>query len=196
MSDSYDEVLNYWFSGKPLGKEQFNRWWRKAPEVDLMIRDRFAGLVDEVFHNLADEWAKVPKSCLAAILCLDQFPRNMYRGLSKSFEYDARALELVEQGLAAGHEKSLSELEKAFFILPLMHHENIHSQSKCIELYESFAAEAAEPFKNYLSSGAEFGRKHLTIIERFGRFPHRNEILRRESTVEEIEFLKQPGSSF
>ena len=192
----YDEVLNFWFSGELLGKEQMNRWWQKDKQVDEWIKKRFETLVDNIYQGLYKNWSQTPKGCLAAIICLDQFPRNMYRGDLKAFEYDALALSLVQKGLELEYELALNDLERTFFILPLMHHENTESQVLCLQLYEQLAQNAEDEVKSYLSRTVIFAKKHLEIIERFGRFPHRNKVLGRECTEEEIEFLTRPGSSF
>lgn len=193
---SYQNVLDYWFAGEPLGKEQMNRWWKKDPSVDEWIKSEFGGLVDRAYNGLYKSWSQSPEGTLAAIICLDQFPRNMYRGTPKSFEYDHLALKLAQEGFSKEYDELTFDLHKMFFLTPLMHHENSESQSLCVSQFEKLAEQAANPHKKYFEGSVGFAHQHLKIIENFGRFPHRNEILGRESTAEEIEFLKQPGSSF
>lgn len=192
----FQAVLDFWFEGEALGQVQMERWWKKTPEVDRLIRQRFASLVDELYQGLSQRWSESPKSCLAAIICLDQFSRNMYRETRQSFQYDALALELAEQGLQKGFDRSLSPLERAFFIMPLMHDESLTSQERCISLLSELVCETEGQLERYLEGSLDFARKHHDIIARFGRYPHRNNILGRESTPEELEFLKEPGSSF
>ena len=193
---SYRDVLNYWFAGEPLGKEQINRWWKKDPAVDEWIKKQFGGLVDEVFEGEYRRWCKTPEGYLAAIISLDQFPRNMYRGSPKSYQYDSLALQLVQEGLPGAYLQLSSDLYKAFYLLPLMHDEDIDSQLLCVQQYKMLASEARDDYKKYFQGAVSFAKRHLEIIEQFGRFPHRNDILGRISTVEEKEFLTQPGSSF
>ena len=193
---SYRDVLDYWFGGEPLGSAQMNRWWKKDPSVDKWIKSRFGRLVDEVYQGLHLPWSQEPEGLLAAIICLDQFPRNMYRGTPQSFGYDHLALTLAQNGLHGKYKQLKSDLHKAFFLLPLMHHEDCASQSLCVREYNRLANGASDKYREYLQGGAGFAVRHQEIIERFGRFPHRNEILGRTSTAEEIEFLTQPGSSF
>ena len=193
---SYRDVLDYWFADEPLGKEQMNRWWKKDPSVDEWIKSEFGGLVDQVYNGLCQSWGKSAEGMLAAIICLDQFPRNMYRETPKAFEYDHLALELTQEGLLKEYNDLTFELHKAFFLMPLMHHECSDSQSMCVKQFKKLAEHTSSPYREYFKGGAEFAVQHQVIIDRFGRFPHRNEILGRESSAEEIEFLKQPGSSF
>ena len=192
----YQTVLDYWFAGEPLGKDQMNRWWKKDSSVDEWIKSEFGGLVDQVYNGLYQSWSKSPEGMLAAIVCLDQFPRNMYRGTPKSFEYDHLALKLTQAGLPKEYDDLVFDLHKSFFLMPLMHHENQKSQFLCVKEFKKLAVQASKEYRNYFEGGARFALRHQEIIERFGRFPHRNEILGRVSTAEEIEFLKQPGSSF
>lgn len=193
---SYQNVLDYWFAGEPLGREQMNRWWKKNTLVDEWIKSEFGGLVDRVHSGLYRIWKASPEGLLAAIICLDQFPRNMYRGTSKSFEYDHLALALTQEGLRKEYDELTFDLHKAFFLMPLMHHENLESQFLCVERFKKLAAQATSPYRDYFKGSVEFAIRHQQIIRQFGRFPHRNTIIGRKSTPEEIEFLKMPHSSF
>ena len=193
---TYQNVLDYWFAGEPLGSEQMNRWWKKDPSVDEWIKIKFGGLVDEVFREKYRVWCETPEGYLAAIICLDQLPRNMYRGSRKSYQYDALALTLVQEGLSNVFPQLSSELHKAFFLLPLMHAEDKACQLLCLQQYKILAQEAIDAYRAYFQGAVGYAERHLDIIDRFGRFPHRNDILGRTSTAEEKEFLTQPGSSF
>ena len=190
------DVLEFWFSGEPLGEEQMRRWWKKNDSVDNEIRERFAGLVNDVHHSLADEWAVTAEGRLAAIICLDQFPRNMYRGDPRSFHYDERALALCREGLALEQYRVLQPLHQAFFVMPLMHSEQLPDQDECVCQFERLVGESSGAVQGYLSGSLDFAIKHRDIIVRFQRFPHRNAILGRTSSAEEQMFLTQPGSSF
>ena len=191
-----NDVLNFWFAGEPLGELQMNRWWKKNEAIDQDIRNQFRELVDEVHGGLADEWSKTPEGRLAAIICLDQFSRNMYRNDAKSFQYDKRALELSREGVVQEQHRKLEPLQQAFFIMPFMHSEQLQDQEECIRQFERLAAETSGVVMDYLKGSLEFAIKHRDIIARFQRFPHRNEVLGRDSTAEEKVFLTQPESSF
>ncbi|WP_062270928.1 DUF924 family protein [Endozoicomonas arenosclerae] len=193
---SFQEVLDFWFEGEPLGDVQMSRWWKKNEAQDRLIENEFGDLPDKVQSGMCDEWLESPEGRLAAIITLDQFPRNIYRGDSKSFYYDALALSLSGEGVKLGQFSQLPELMQAFFVMPFMHSESLEDQQQCIQLFEKILSGAKEHYKPYLAGSLEFAIKHRDIVARFGRFPHRNLVLGRESTGEELSFLEQPGSSF
>ena len=190
------QVLDFWFAGEPLGKEQMARWWQKNEKVDADIRARFSQLVDDIYHCMGDKWSETPEGRLAAIICLDQLPRNMYRNQPESFKYDDKALTLCKEGLDLQQHKSLPALWQSFFLMPLMHSENMDDQRCCLREFTALAAEADGQVKAYIENSMQFAQKHLDIIEQFGRYPHRNTILGRTSTEAEQSFLMQAGSSF
>ncbi len=197
MSDiKYSEVLEFWFSGAQLGKEQMDRWWKKNREVDEIILNRYSRLVVDVASGLHKDWAQTPKGRLAAILCMDQFPRNMYRDSGDAFQYDSLARDLVLKGLETGQDLSLGTLEKSFFIMPLMHDENLENQKKCVDYFSMLVSESSGAIKTYMANSHQFAIRHERIIRKFGRFPHRNNLLSRDSTESERLFLLEPGSSF
>lgn len=176
-----DDVLRFWFV--ELKSEQ---WFKKDDAVDEAIAGRFAGthaLVDasEVAALLASR-----ETARAAILVLDQFSRNMFRGTARAFASDAKALEIAEQVIVRGWDKPLNKSERLFVYLPFEHAEDLGNQARSVALISSLA-------DDFLT---KFALDHQIIIQRFGRFPHRNDILGRQSTPEEIAFLQQPGSSF
>src|SRR5690606_32287203 len=139
---------------------------------------------------------ETPQGRLALIILLDQFPRNMYRETPQAFAFDAKARALTLEGLQAGDDQALRPIERVFFYLPLEHAEDLALQHRCVELFETLAASLPEETRKSFDGFTDFARKHRVIVERFGRFPHRNAILGRESTDEEIAFLRTPGSSF
>ncbi|AMO56805.1 hypothetical protein GZ77_02440 [Endozoicomonas montiporae] len=193
---SSQQVLDFWFAGETLGKAQIKRWWHKDPAADAEITSRFSELVTDVHQQLGDKWSEQAEGRLAAIICLDQFPRNMYRGDPRSFYYDQKALELCQQGINEGAYSDLPPLWQTFFFMPLMHSEKLSDQNDCVEWFARLVEQTDGALKEYLSGSLDFARKHQGIVQRFGRYPHRNEILGRESTPEELTFLSQPGSSF
>jgi len=200
MKETIQSILGFWFGDATddaaAAARQAGLWWGKSDETDREIGDRFEALLQQAAGGQLDAWAQTPQGRLALILLLDQFPRNIYRGTPQAFAYDAQARELTLAGLQAGDDQSLRPIERVFFYLPLEHAEDLPLQQRCVALFEqmqtSLPAAAAKVFDGFTG----FARKHQVIIERFGRFPHRNEILGRASTAEELAFLATPGSSF
>ncbi len=194
--NDYQEILDFWFEGKPLGELQMSRWWKKNLEQDQLIAEKFGHLVECVYSGQCDEWLHTAEGRLAAIICLDQFPRNIFRGSGQSFAYDDRALSLSLDGIAAGQLEQLENLKQPFFVMPLMHSEDLEIQEQCIDVFEYLAGNAQPDFRDNLRGSLDFSIRHRDIILRYGRFPHRNELLQRKSSPEELEFLSRPGSSF
>ena len=192
----FQDVLNFWFEGEPLGDVQMSRWWKKNDAQDQLIRKEFGALPDKVESGEYDEWLESAEGRLAAIIVLDQFPRNIFRGDPRSFQHDHNALAISREGVEKGMLGPLSELQQAFFVMPFMHSESLEDQEQCIKLFERILEGAGEGFQQYIAGSLDFAVKHRDIVARFGRFPHRNSLLGRESTDEELSFLQQPGSSF
>jgi uncharacterized protein (DUF924 family) len=183
-------VLGFWFGeGADYGKVH-KRWFEKDPVFDGVVSKRFHKLHEEMLEGKHREWLDHPRDCLARIIVLDQFPRHIYRGSARAFSSDALALEAAKHLVAKGWDRDLLPVERMFAYLPYEHSESLGDQERACELCESLKAfpEAAEAHRYALA--------HRDIIRRFGRFPHRNALLGRTSTAEEIEFLKHPGSSF
>lgn len=193
-------VLKYWFGSNPsdawIAKERAKLWWSKNKEIDSQICRRFEPLVIAAQSGALEDWKSTPEGWLALILVTDQFPRNIYRGSAAAFRFDSIALHLCLQGLANQEDSELRPIHRIFFYIPLEHSENLKHQNRCIRLFRQLASKAPNDFKPVLDGFIQFALRHQVIIERFGRFPHRNKILGRPSTTEELEFLKQPGSSF
>jgi uncharacterized protein (DUF924 family) len=177
----FDEVLTFWF--KEIEPRQ---WWVVDPEFDALLRARFLGHLQKAVAGELYEWRLRPQGRLAEIIVLDQFSRNIHRGTPHAFAQDPQALTLAQEAVAAGALQALNEIERTFLLMPYMHSESrlVHVQAE--RLFKQFA-----PAGNY-----EFELKHKAIVDRFGRYPHRNQTLGRASSAEEFEFLKQPGSSF
>ncbi len=200
MQETIDSILTFWF-GKgttpaEIAADMGKLWFGKDDDVDREIEDRFKVVSQAVFDGDLDHWRESPKGLLASIICCDQFPRNIYRDTPKAFAYDAVALGMAEQMVATGADQELGPVQRVFAYLPYEHSESIECQDKSMALFaallESSTTDSRELFENYL----DYARRHRDIIVRFGRFPHRNGILGRESTDEEKAFLEQPGSSF
>lgn len=188
-----DEVLDFWF-GRPGDTHHLQsrpEWFRKDADFDALIVRRFGALIDAALRGELSGWAAKPRSAVAQILVLDQFTRNTRRGSAGMFAGDALALATARALVAGGADRRLPGVMRQFVYLPFEHAEDRAEQREAMRLFAQL--EADEPA---LAGLLEWARKHQDIIERFGRFPHRNAALGRDSTPEEIEFLKQPGSGF
>jgi uncharacterized protein (DUF924 family) len=185
---SYTDILDFWFLPKSHPDHGTNRpqWFQKNDDFDAEITARFLQTYEKARKGELLSWCDHKEGTLALILVFDQFPRNMFRGSPKSFETDAKALELARHMMSSGFFDQLQDFEKTFAVLPFEHSEDLDDQLKSVQLFKDFAADLQ----------IEYAHKHKVIIEKFGRFPHRNAVLGRQSTLEEIEFLKTPGSSF
>lgn len=189
FGDEADDVLR--------ATRQAPLWWGKSSETDALLASRFGEQAEAAAKGCLAHWADAPSGRLALILLLDQLPRNIHRNTPAAFAQDPLARDLCLKGLSIGANKSLSPLERVFFYLPLEHAESREQQARSVALFEALAAEQADtPAQATFAGFADFARRHQVIIERFGRFPHRNDILGRTSTPEEAAFLQQPGSGF
>lgn len=186
-------VLDFWFLPADHGGHGAYRpeWFRKDEAFDATIRERFGTEVDLALGHAVVDGPE--ESLLARILLLDQFTRNIHRGTPRAFAGDAQALRLAEALVAAGRDKNLSSWQRWFAYLPFEHSEAPLDQERSVAL---FAALRCEMQHEVFDSAYDYALQHREVIERFGRFPHRNGILGRESTAAEIEFLRQPGSAF
>ena len=187
-----NEVLDFWFgrSHSPeYGKVQ-KKWFEKNADFDAEVRSRFLLQYELAASGQLDSWQDSPDNCLALILLLDQFPRNMFRGTPQAFATDSKALATAEYAVNNKFDRELLTVKKLFIYLPFEHSENLEKQQKSVELFRRLSGDTDS------DSVIEYAMQHLEIIQRFGRFPHRNQILGRETTPEEAEFLKQPGSGF
>ncbi|MBB3194165.1 DUF924 family protein [Roseateles terrae] len=184
-------VLNEWF-GLPGGAEDGQvqtKWFKKDPAFDAALRERFGSMVDAALAGEHQAWDRNPWGALARILLLDQFTRNIYRETPQSFAGDDLALQAALALLP--QLPVMSPLERWFALMPLEHAESLEMQERCVAAFEALAAEDER-----LVSALDYARKHRDVIQRFGRFPHRNAVLGRVSTPEEEAFLQQPGSRF
>ncbi|ENU93302.1 hypothetical protein F971_01350 [Acinetobacter vivianii] len=175
------DILNFWFDPdhRPL-------WFAKSDDFDAKIRESF----QEIHHQAAQaelwSWRKTPEGRLAEIIVLDQFSRNLYRDQAQAFAYDSLALALSQEAISLQLDAQLSPDQRSFLYMPFMHSESKHIHEFALKLFQRLGNEI----------NLNFEKKHKVIIDRFGRYPHRNKILGRDSTPEELEFLTQPNSSF
>ena len=179
--DEVEAVIAFWFAP---GLDE--RWFVADPAFDAEIRERFQPLVERAAAGDCDDWIGSPRGALALCLLLDQFPRNIWRGSPLAYACDAKAREVSRAVIAAGLDRQLPAQQRPFLYLPFEHSEDLADQERCVDLMRDLDDEEL----------LDYARRHRDIVARFGRFPHRNAVLGRESTAEEVEFLQQPGSSF
>jgi uncharacterized protein (DUF924 family) len=165
-------------------------WFGGGPEVDREISERFAEVLKQARRGELDHWAEPPRGRLALIVVLDQFSRNVYRGSPLSYAQDPEALELAVGGIDAGMDRELSPMERIFFWMPLGHSEDLALQERVVRHQEEEAANAPPHLREMAEFGISQARAVRDVIARFGRHPHRNEILGRESTTEELKYLR------
>jgi uncharacterized protein (DUF924 family) len=192
ISEKAQEILEFWFGD---GAAYRPEWFEKDPEFDERIRQRFGEDLERAIRGEYDAWAAVARGRLALVILLDQFSRNLFRGSPKSWAQDPKALDLVLEGIKLGHDTALSFTERMFFYLPLEHSEELAMQELSVLTYRALV-DSRPADDGAAKTVMDYAERHHEIIERFGRFPHRNEVLGRESTPEELEFLTQPNSSF
>ncbi len=191
------EVLRFWFGsidGAPPTAEVRKRWFAKSEAFDAEIRERFCGLHASLMNGGHGDWLSTPRGGLARILVLDQFSRNLFRDDPGAFASDRTALETTDSMLEDGSLTELAAHEQVFVLMPLMHAEDRQRQEQSVREFEALAARA--PDAPGLSNNVDYAHRHKAIIDRFGRYPHRNAILGRSSTAEEVAFLREPGSGF
>lgn len=200
MNDGFEPLLAFWFGDAtdPAASiaAHTRLWWSGDAECDALIRSRWSATREDAVAGRLDGWAATPRGRLALIIVIDQFSRSLYRGESRAFEFDARARALCTEGLEAGMEAALQPLERVFFYLPLEHSESLADQDRSVSLFEALYEETPPALRKDFGGFLDFARRHRDVIARFGRFPGRNAALGRISTPQELEFLKQPGSSF
>jgi len=190
MSDTTTpgDVLAFWFGAPPHTER--GEWFRKDAAFDAAIRERFGDALARGLAGAFGEWCGEPRGALARVVLLDQFTRNAFRDTPRAFAGDARALATADDAIRRGFDASLDRYERWFLYIPYEHSEDLAMQRRALELFGALARDEG------LDGPLRYAKRHAEIIERFGRFPHRNSLLGRESTPEEIAFLREPGSSF
>ena len=194
------DILTFWFAdaigdpAKAMQRRSF--WFQSDPAVDKAISERFSTPVLSATRGELSAWEQAPRPCLALVVLLDQFPRNLHRGKAEAFQYDAQALDVASRGVAAGYLDQLSLVEKCFLVLPYEHSEDVSVQRAGIEHLEKIVDGADREWEPSARVSLDFAKRHLEIVERFGRFPHRNAVLDRPSTPAEQAYLESVGESF
>ncbi|MCI0993052.1 DUF924 domain-containing protein [Pseudomonas corrugata] len=198
MAEPWQPLLDWWFGSadtpNEIAADKNSLWFGK--HHDRQARERFGDLVDQALAGGLTDWAQRPEGWLALVVLLDQFPRMIFRDTPKAFSGDLRAQALVAQGLAAGFDRQLKPIQRVFIYLVLEHCENLAVQNEAVSRFIDLVRELPEADRAVFESNLDYAERHQKIIARFGRFPHRNAVLGRASTAEEVEFLKGPGSKF
>ena len=196
---SPDEVISFWIGPPATSAEalaaKIGRWFRGSPALDDEIRVRFGAARDQAMAGALDDWAATPRGRLGLIILLDQFTRNLYRGTPRAYEADPKALALAVAGLDRGEDAGLSFEELMFFALPLGHAEDVALQRRHLETVERHARAAPPALAPACAGAVNHARGYLDQITRFGRFPHRNAVLGRQSTPEEQSFLASSSTT-
>ncbi len=193
-------ILDFWFSKQELSAPQIDsrmeRWFGADPAQDQQIGREFGELVSLALDGRLDAWAATAEGRLALILLLDQFCRNIHRGTPRAFAGDRQALKLCVEGSMGNEYKTLSPVQRVFFFMPLQHAESLSVQEKSVRIFNALAESVSETLKETFLTFAHFAELHRDIVERFGRFPHRNRHLGRANTPEEEAYLAAEGPTF
>jgi uncharacterized protein (DUF924 family) len=193
-------VLDEWFGELDAdglaSKEKQQRWWKKDAAFDEYLKQQYEGDVQSALNGDLDSWLEDTLDTVALILLLDQVTRNIYRDKPEMYFGDARALRATDRLLAVGAHEALPTHQRSFVYMPLMHAESLHRQQQSLTQFKALSQTGSAAARAAMAGAYEYAKKHAEIVQRFGRFPHRNWILERTSTAEEIEFLNEPGSSF
>lgn len=181
MKDTQGDILNFWFV-----ETQPSLWFQINPDFDVNVKEHFEAEYEAARDGLYDDWKSNPDGCLALCLLLDQFPRNMYRGTAAAYATDSKAILIAKHAIAKGFDQVFQPIKRRFLYLPFEHSEMLSDQKRAVDLFETIRED--DPV------GYEYALRHYRVIDRFGRFPHRNKILGRMSVPDEDEFLKaNPG---
>ena len=201
MSDTtLNDVLEFWFRDATSSPEALERrgtvWFSPDPAFDRVCAARFTAQLENAARGALDDWAGTPHGRLALVILLDQMPRNIHRGSPAAFAHDAQAAAHCVAGIESGQDRSLHPVERVFLYMPLQHAEDLDLQCRSVERFESLAAEVDDAWRGRFAENAHYARLHRDIVERFGWFPHRNHVLGRESTEEELRYLADGGPTF
>ena len=200
MEQARNDLLELWFGSldddAATARQKADLWWGKDPETDEQLASLYGHLVSAAEGGVLDHWTGSPRGRLALILLLDQLPRAIHRDTPRAFAGDPKALRVARQGLASNADRLLRPVERVFFYMPFEHSEDLEDQEKSVRLFSELSGSVRDAWRATFEGFLDYAVRHRDIIARFGRFPHRNEILGRESTAEELEFLKEEGSRF
>jgi uncharacterized protein (DUF924 family) len=199
VSDA-EEILRFWFgdAGESPAKAEarMSLWFEASPETDARIRERFGAAVDAAARGELTAWTAAARPSLALVVLLDQFPRNIWRGTARAFAHDGQALASARKAVALGFLRELAPIEQPFLTLPFQHSESLEAQHESVRLCREIETMAPHEWRATLAIFAPYADRHLELIERFGRFPHRNAVLGRVSTADEEAYLAGGGETF
>ena len=193
-------ILDFWFAGSgresPRVDSRMDRWFRVDEKLDSQIRDEFGDLVERASNGELDDWTESARGRLALILLLDQFRRNIYRGSPDAFTQDSVALNLCIEGTVDGCHRDLTPIQQLFFFMPMQHAESLAVQKKSVGVFVALADSVTETMRETFRTAAQFAELHHDIVAEFGRFPHRNAILKRQDTAAEAAYLTEENPTF
>ena len=194
------EILDFWFADSLTNPDNLAErravWFMGGSNVDQLITEKFGTLPDAALAGELQHWTTDARNALALVLVLDQFPRNIYRNTARAYHYDAAGLNLAVNIIDHDLNLSLHPIEQSFLFLPLEHSGAIEDQTRAVQLYETLTTQSSGSYLESAKNSLDYAKRHCDIIRRFGRFPHRNAILGRDSTEAEIEFLASGGDTF
>ena len=197
---SPEQILTFWFGESCRSLEEIEarveRWFSSNPVVDEEIRARFGDLPGRAIGGEFDHWRETPRSTVALLIVLDQFPRNLHRGDARSFVYDAQAVAVAREWIRAAGDSEVAPIEAIFGYLPFEHAESVEVQERSVALLSALADRVEEALRNQFESFTRYAERHRDVIRRFGRFPHRNAVLGRASTPDEVRYLEDGGDTF
>ncbi|WP_223530781.1 DUF924 family protein [Pseudomonas sp. GL-R-19] len=200
MTAPWQPLLDWWFgsseSAREVAAQKRKLWFGKRDSQDLEARERFGDWTEQALAGGLTEWMQHPEGWLALVLLLDQIPRMIFRDIPKAFAGDLRAQKLVAQGIAADYDRQLQPIQRVFIYLVFEHSEDLAVQNEGVSRYIELVAQQPEIDRALFSDYLDYAERHQKVIAQFGRFPHRNAVLGRESTAEELAFLSKPGSRF
>lgn len=197
-----EEVLDFWFGklteGESCREDKSRLWWSSSHEMDHYIRNKFGKYIGFAIADHLPGWLETPRGTLAYIIVLDQFSRHVFRNSKKAYSQDSHALKSCMDGIEKRFDRELHPIERIFFYMPLMHSESMEMQKLSVEKFRELESEDVNDkgLNEMLTLSRDFAERHFDVIERFGRYPHRNKILKRNSTPEELEFLEDPRNTF
>jgi uncharacterized protein (DUF924 family) len=200
LAQRWEEILDFWFGDLSAPdyppREQSQLWFGKSERSDNIVRERFSRDLARAAQGECGDWGSDPRGRLSLILLFDQFPRMIYRDTPQAFAYDEYAQALVLEGIKLCQDSALNPFERLFFYLPLEHAENLDLQHRSVEAFRDLVAAASQEHRGKVAGYLDYAIRHFEVIERFGRFPHRNRILNRASSAEEVLYLREPGTLF
>ena len=200
MQLSPEKILQFWFAdtandpARAAARNEF--WFKSSSATDTLIREQFSPAIEAAARGELAAWADTPRSALALVLLLDQFPRNIWRGTARAFAHDPQALTAAQRAVAFEYLRQLMPVEQAFLLLPYQHSESIENQRESVRLSDEITMAAPPAWRPLMEYYSKFAKQHRDLIERFGRFPHRNRVLGRESRAEEEAYLRAGGMTF